>query len=186
MAEAAIELALTVHDYMGMPQGPPYFELIEGDLYMSPSPSWHHQQISVNIEEIIQAYLRNNPIGRLLHAPLDVCLSEINVYQPDVLFFTNARKSILGKRCIEGAPDFVVEILSESTAHLDKGQKRKIYARTGVKELWLIDPDLKEIAVFELKKNAETPTATYSGDDTFGSPMFPELKFSCSEVFRNI
>jgi Uma2 family endonuclease len=186
MAVAAESLAITVHDYMGMPQGPPYYQLIEGDLYMSPSPNWHHQKISRNIERAIDRYLEENPLGELFHAPLDVCLTEINVYQPDVLFFSEARKAILGERCIEGAPDFVVEILSESTAHLDKGQKRKIYARTGVKELWFVDPGLKEIAVFDLKKSAETPKATYSGKDKFGSPVFPGLKFSCAEIFRGI
>jgi Uma2 family endonuclease len=182
----AESLAITVHDYMAMPEGPPYHQLIEGDLYMSPSPNWRHQQISGNIEWFIQGYLREHDVGRLFHAPLDVILNETNVYQPDVLFFRHSRKSIVGKRCIEGAPDFVVEILSESTLHLDKDLKRKVYAKAGVKELWVVDPIAREIIVFHFSESVDEPAAVYSGDDNFQSPLFPGLTFAVSEVFRGI
>jgi Uma2 family endonuclease len=176
-------LATTVHDYMRMPQGPPYYQLIDGELHMSPSPSWRHQDIAGNIYATIKGFLRKNDIGRVFIAPLDVCLTEINVFQPDVLYFSHERGKILGERCVEGAPDLVIEILSESTAHLDKGHKRKVYARTGVKELWFVDPDLREIETFQLKTSGDTPVATYSGKDKFRSPLLPGLKFSCSEIF---
>jgi Uma2 family endonuclease len=184
--ERAEALAITVHDYMGMPEGPPYYQLIDGDLYMSPSPNWRHQGIIGNIYKKISVYLEKNDIGQVFMAPLDVVLSETNVYQPDVLFFSNNRKKILGERCIEGAPDFVVEILSGSTAHLDRGHKRKIYARTGVKELWFVDPNLKEIEVFDLKRSPDTPSATFSSTDKFTSALFPGLKFAGTEIFRGV
>lgn len=184
MAQPA-SLAITVHDYMGMPEGPPYYQLIEGELYMSPSPNWRHQKVAQNIARMIENYLDTHARGRLFIAPLDVILTEINVYQPDVLFFTNERDSILGERCVEGAPDFVVEILSESTAHLDK-IKRKIYARTGVTEFWLVEPELKEIAVYNLRKDPDSPKATYRGKDSFVSPLFPGLKFLCAQIFRGL
>lgn len=177
-------LAITVHDYMGMPEGPPYYQLIDGELYMSPSPNWRHQEIAGKIYTRISNFLEKHDLGRVFIAPLDVCLTEINVYQPDVLFFTHKRKGILGERCIEGAPDFVVEVLSDSTAHLDKGHKRKIYARTGVRELWFVDPETNEIAVYDLKKSVDAATATYGGNDKFSSALFPGLKFSCAEIFR--
>src|ERR1051325_8599738 len=109
MAQAET-VALTVHDYMAMPEGPPYYQLIEGELIMSPSPNWRHQKISRNIERAIDRYLEEHDIGELFHAPMDVIINETNVYQPDVLFFRYKSKAKLGKRCIEGAPDFVVEI----------------------------------------------------------------------------
>ena len=95
-------------------------------------------------------------------APLDVFLSDINVYQPDVVFISNQRRSILTEHGLEGAPDLAVEVLSPGTARFDKGSKRKVYARTGVKELWLVDPDAKLIHVYQLVKDAETPAATYA------------------------
>jgi Uma2 family endonuclease len=184
MAQAA-SLAITVHDYMGMPEGPPHYQLIEGDLYMSPSPNWRHQEIALNIAHIIKKYWERHPCGKVFISPLDVILTEINVYQPDVLYFTNERDSILGERCVEGAPDFVVEILSESTARLDT-IKRKIFARTGVTEFWSVQPELKEIAVYDLRKDPDSPKATCRGKDKFGSPLFPGLKFSCAEIFKGV
>jgi Uma2 family endonuclease len=184
--ELAESLAITVHDYMGMPEGPPYYQLIDGELYMSPSPNWRHQDIGGNLYKKISIYLEKHDIGRVFIAPLDVCLTEINVFQPDVFFISNQRKKILGERHVEGAPDFIVEILSKTTAHLDRGHKRKIYARTGVKELWFVDLDLKQIEVYDLKKSADTPMATYSGQEKVTSPIFPGLKFSLSEIFRGV
>jgi Uma2 family endonuclease len=185
MAQAQ-QLAYTARDYMAMPEGPPYYQLIEAELYISPSPHWRHQKISRNIERLIERNLQDHDIGELFHAPMDVIINETNVYQPDVLFFRYKSKAVLGKRCIEGAPDFVVEILSESTAHLDTDRKLKIYAGAGVKELWLVDPETKRIILYEFGKSTEKPIATYSVADTFGSQTFPGSKFSCAEIFRGI
>jgi Uma2 family endonuclease len=183
----AESVAITVHDYMAMPEGPPYYQLIEGELYMSPSPHWRHQKISSNVERPIDRYLEKNDIGQLFHAPLDVIINETNVYQPDVLFFRHRNsKASLGRRCVEGAPDFVVEIFSESTLHLDKGIKLQIYAKAGVKELWFIDPTQKQVIVFDLQKSTEEPIGIYGDNDEFASAIFPGLKFSCAEIFRGI
>lgn len=185
MAQAE-SLAITAHEYMTMPDGPPYYQLIEGELLMSPSPNWRHQDIAGRIYAKILNYLEDQNIGYVFISPLDVILTELNVVQPDVLFVSSERKSIVGERCIEGAPDFVVEILSDSTAHLDKGQKRKIYARTGVKELWIVNSELKEIAVYDLKKSVGTPQATYGANERLKSKIFPGLEFSCAAIFKAI
>lgn len=185
MAQAPT-VALTVHDYMAMPEGPPYSQLVEGELIMSPSPHWRHQKISRRIQGVIDRYLLDHDIGELFNAPMDVILNERNVYQPDVLFFRYKGKAKLGQRCIEGAPDFVVEILSDSTAHLDTGRKLGIYAASGVNELWTIDPEAKEVAVYDLSKSADQPQTTHAGKATFMSQTFPGLTFSCAEIFRGV
>jgi Uma2 family endonuclease len=184
MAQAE-SLAITVHDYMSMPPGPPYHQLIEGDLHMSPSPHWRHQDVALNIATLIKNHLREHDTGRVYISPMDLALNDTNVYQPDVFFFRHHSNAKRGDRCIEGAPDFVVEILSDSTAHLDQ-LKRKIYARFGVKELWFIDTELKQITVLDLPKSAEKPAATYSARDQFTSKTFPGLSFSGAEIFRGI
>lgn len=177
---------VTAHDYLAMPDGPPYYQLIEGRLEMSPSPNWRHQDISGRIYAKMLAYVDEHENGRVFHAPLDVCLTEVNVFQPDVLFFSNARSPILGDRCIEGSPELVVEILSESTERDDKGPKRKVYAQTGVEELWLVDPKSKSVIVYDLSSSATAPRATHRGKEAFMSRFFPGLKFSCAEIFRGI
>ena len=174
---------LTVHDYRELPDGPPYYQLIEGELYMSPSPNWYHQEILANILRILFRYLDKKPIGKIYFAPLDTFLTDLNVYQPDIGFISNKRKIIV-KEGVDGAPDFVVEILSPRTAKYDRGAKRDIYARTGVEELWIVDPELKTVQVFRFAESADAPVATYSIKQKFTSPVFPGLTVSCADVFR--
>src|ERR1039457_1279813 len=132
-------LPITRHDYEEMPAGPPYYQVIEGDLVMSPSPNIYHQAIVSRRCTLLLQFLEKRPLGEAFVAPLDVFLSEINVYQADVVFVSNQRRSILTEHGLEGAPDLAVEVLSPSTARFDKRSKRKVYARTGVRELWLVD-----------------------------------------------
>src|SRR5215212_8445354 len=131
---------LTVEDYRLLPDGGPRYQLIEGDLYMAPAPNRFHQDISANIFELVRAYVVRHRNGKVYYAPFDVYLDEINVHQPDILFVCNKNR-ILTDAGAEGAPDFVVEILSPKTAHLDTKSKRQVYARSGVKEFWIVDPD---------------------------------------------
>jgi Uma2 family endonuclease len=175
---------LTIDDYRLMPETGPRYQLIEGDLFMAPAPNRYHQDISGNIQFMLAKYLEKHPIGKLYNAPFDVYLDEINAHQPDLVFIAKRNFSILTDAGVEGAPDFIVEILSPKTAHLDKKPKRRVYARAGVKELWIVDPDTKLIHVYYLQKNAERPSATHSEKDTFASPHFPGLKISVAKVFK--
>jgi Uma2 family endonuclease len=178
-------LPITRHDYEEMPAGPPYYQVIEGDLVMSPSPNIYHQAIAGRIYALLLQFLDKKPLGEVFVAPLDVFLSEINVYQPDVIFISNQRRSILTEHGLEGAPDLAVEVLSPSTARFDKGSKRKIYARTGVKELWLVDAEARLIHVYQLAKDAETPAATYGEKAVFTSPLLPGLRLKAASIFKS-
>jgi Uma2 family endonuclease len=174
------------HDYQEMPEGPPYFQVIEGDLVMSPSPNTTHQTIIGRIYLAIANFLEKNPLGEVFVSPLDVFLGDTNVYQPDVLFVSNRRRSIIAEKGIEGAPDLVVEALSPATAHFDRGSKRKVYARYGVREFWLVDPDTRTIQVYLLEKNAEKLAATYGEKAVFESALLPGLKFKAAGIFKSL
>lgn len=78
----------------------------------------------------------------------------------------------------------MVEILSPSNAYLDKKAKLRVYAREGVKELWIVDPEARLLHDYGLPKNADNPSATYETNDTFTSEQFPGLRISCAEIFR--
>ncbi|SRR6266542_4650900 len=150
---------------------------------MSPSPDLFHQDILLSLARIIGNYLETNPLGKVAIAPSDVCLTDLNVYQPDFYFVSNARKSILTEQGAEGAPDLVVEILSPKTARFDKGIKREIYARTGVRELWIIDPVLRQIQVCRLSESVDVPAATLGEEREIESPLLPGLKIPLRKVF---
>ena len=174
---------LTIEDYRLLPEAGPRYQLVEGDLFMSPAPNRYHQDVLRNLFFIICSYLERHRLGIVYCAPFDVFLDEINAHQPDLVFVAK-KNDILTAAGAEGAPDFVVEILSPRTAFLDKGGKRKVNARSGVKEYWIIDPETKLIHVYFLQKDANKPAFTHSEKDTFTSPQFPGLKFKCRDIFK--
>jgi len=138
----------TYEDYEKLPEGAPY-QLIGGELIMTPSPIPYHQIVKHNIEFELSTFVRAKKLGMVLDAPLDVCLSETETYQPDIIFISNERMNIIGEKKIEAAPDLVIEILSESTAYYDLRHKKRVYEKSGVKEYWIVDPMEKSIEVYE-------------------------------------
>lgn len=174
---------LNVRDYRQLPEGPPYYQLIEGDLYMAPSPDRFHQDILGNLYLIIRNYLQEHRLGSVHLAPSDVQLTNLNVFQPDLYYVSKARRSVLTKQGAQGSPDLVVEILSPKTAKLDKGVKREVYARTGIVEMWIVDPSAKQIAVYRFAVQIDAPVATYGVGQKLESPLFPGLKVEVAKAF---
>ena len=107
---------MTAAEFDLLPPGPPYPELINNHLKMSPSPEYKHQDISISLASRMYLYVEDHNLGRILEAPMDVHFDESDVFQPDIIFISKARMHELladGKRII-GAPDLVVEILSSN------------------------------------------------------------------------
>jgi Uma2 family endonuclease len=180
----ATNVLLTADDYRLLPETGPRYQLIEGELFMSPAPNRYHQDISRNIEFILLKFLEQNPIGKIYHAPFDVFLSEHNVFQPDIVYVAKDRHFILTDAGAEGAPNLVVEILSGRTAHLDRNPKRKIFTATGVEELWIVDPENKTIEVYFLQRDAERPAAVCGAAGVLTSPCFPGLTITATDIFK--
>jgi Uma2 family endonuclease len=173
---------MTIYDYQLLPEGSRY-QLVDGELHMSPAPRSYHQIISRNLGFILLKYLEQNPIGEVIFAPFDVYLSDVDVYQPDISFFSQEQKNYLSERGGERAPRLVVEILSPGNARLDLGPKREVYARTGVREYWIVDPDNEEVAVYRLQEDAERPERTYDKGATVETALLPGLKVALAEIF---
>ena len=185
MQTATIEAELlTVADYRATPDGQ-RFQLIEGQLYhTAPAPNLFHQDIAGKIYRLLSDHVEKQRLGRVFIAPCDVYLSEHNVVQPDVLFVAAARVEILRDDGIHGAPDLVVEIVSPSTAQLDKTAKRRVYARTGVKEMWLVDPILRQIHLYDFACDPAKAVRILDDDETFVSALLPDLTLAAAEVFQ--
>jgi len=176
---------LTARDYRQLPEGPPYYQLLEGDLYMAPSPDRFHQDILGNLHFILRSHLEKCPLGSIHLAPSDVQLTDLNICQPDLYYVSRMRRAILTAQGARGAPDLIVEILSPKTAKLDRGVKREIYARSGVEEMWLVDPARKKISVYRFAEGIDTPAGTYGIKQKFQSPLLPGLKIDLSRVFES-
>ncbi len=140
----------TVKDYIELPEGPPYYQLIEGELVMSPAPSYSHQRTVGRVFLKLSRLLEEKGLGEVLISPIDVYLDEKNFFQPDIVVLLKEGKAKVEEKGIFGPPDVVVEILSPSTAYYIV--KKEVYERVGVKEYWLLDPNRK---TFEIYKNTE-------------------------------
>ena len=175
---------LTVAEYRNLPETGPRYQLIEGYLYMAPAPNRFHQDVSRNLMITLANYLSIHPIGVLYDAPFDVYLTDIDVFQPDLLIVLNENRGILTEAGAEGAPDFVVEVLSPKTRQLDLVNKKRVYARMGVKELWIIDPDQKELALYRFDQDPIEPMAKLGGQEEVSSPLLPGLAIRLPDIFR--
>ena len=176
------DIKFTYRDYLQLPDDKRY-ELVEGDLLLVPAPNLRHQRILRELEVAICIYLRSHPLGELFFSPCDVVLSEINVVQPDLIFVSTERMTILTEANIQGSPDLVVEILSPSTQQRDRGIKQNLYARYGVREYWIINPENKTVEVLSWTETGYRIEAVLQEGGTLNSGLFPDLNIKLSEIF---
>lgn len=177
-------IKFTYEDYCLMPEDRRY-ELIGGEFFMVPSPSVIHQRVAANVEAILREFVREKECGEVLYAPLDVVLSSQDVVQPDIMFISKERSYIVTDANIQGAPDLVVEILSPSTAEKDRTMKKKLYARHGVRELWLVNAGAQVVEIYSLEEGEEKPPRLYARSDRrpLVSPLLKGLSVNLDEVF---
>ena len=174
---------MTAQEYYAMPVGPPYSQLIEGELFMSPSPKFFHQEIIGNLYYSLRSFLRRKPLGKIVLSPSDVELDEHNVYQPDLYYVRRDRCHLIDEQGMKGAPDFVVEVISRSTAKLDRERKLPNFARAGVHEFWAIVPTTNEVEVWKLADSVEEPAFRLSVGDTLSTDILPDWEMPVAEIF---
>jgi len=148
------------------------YEIIEGALEVAPSPRTIHQLVSVRL---VAALARFTAVagGHVFHAPFDVHLAEDTVVQPDLLYLAPEHLDRIRDDGVHGPPDLVVEILSPTSRRWDLREKRAAYARHGVREYWLVDPDARTIAVLQ-NVGGRFAGTTYAAGDTARSPAVLE------------
>ncbi|EOS79309.1 hypothetical protein C817_02869 [Dorea sp. 5-2] len=175
----------TLEDYYALPDER-RVELIDGVLYDMSAPTPVHQLIGSEIRERLSAYIKGKG-GRCipLVSPIDVQLDrdDKTVLQPDVLVVCDRSKII--RRCIYGAPDFIVEILSPATRKKDLTVKLGKYIQAGVSEYWIVDPDKKKVAVYDFA-HGELP-AVYGFDSRVPVGIFcGECEIDFAEIYGYI
>lgn len=139
-------------------------EVINGSIYMSPAPTPKHQRIVGKLYRLLTDYVEKENIGEALIAPCDVFLDEAaNAVQPDLIILLKENASLVGDDAIHGAPDILLEVLSEGNRDHDLIRKKELYQRFGIKEYWVINPDTKETFGFILNQGRYTNTATMIG-----------------------
>jgi Uma2 family endonuclease len=181
--------AWTYRDLVALPEDQLRHELIDGEHFVTPSPNTGHQEILKRLFRALDAHVERHHIGEVLFAPFDVKLSLFTVLVPDLVYFTTERFArVVNEKHATGAPDLVVEILSPGTRRRDKGRKRAVYDREGVREYWIVDPEVRSITVLRRPRSnaglTDLTVLTLAEDDILASPLFSGLKIPLREVFR--
>ena len=169
-------------DYLQLPEDKRY-EILDGDLCVVPAPNIRHQTVSLNLAAALLQHVRANRLGHVLEAPCDVVLSDEDVLQPDILFVREERCGIIREANLQGAPDLVVEILSAGTRAKDLGIKKKTYARFGVQEYWVVDPESETVEVLLWNESGYASAGICGKAGRLSSPLFPDLNLPLREIF---
>lgn len=176
------DLKYTADDHRALPAAGPRFRLVDGELLrMTPAPPYRHQALVWELGTRLRVHARAGGLGIVVGAPIDVFLGDLDVFQPDLLFLSRDHLDRVAEDGVHGAPDLAVEVLSPSTRHLDLGAKRKTYARDGVVEHWVVDPEALAITVYDL--GAVLAHRTLTGDALLASPLLPGFELQVSSLF---
>ncbi len=177
-----VDTRLTYEDYCLLPNDGKRYEIIDGELIVSPSPARAHQKIVTALVYYLVDFVRKRRLGEVYVAPFDVVFSQFDVVEPDVLYISNSRSSILTRANVQGAPDLVVEVLSESTEKVDRTTKLKLYARFGVSEYWIIDPVACTANIFRSQRESLELAQRLSPTDSLTSPLLPSFSVSLQQL----
>lgn len=159
------------------------YEVIDGELYVTPAPNRKHQHASFELGYRIRSYLETHPLGTIYSAPIAVVLAETTGAQPDLVFVSHERAGILTDRGIEGVPDLVVEVLSPSTRGRDRGLKLRQYQAAGVPHYWIADPDAKIVEERVLGPDGYGEPAVFGDGDIFQPTLFPSLEIAVARLW---
>jgi Uma2 family endonuclease len=173
----------TYDDYLKTPMGGKY-QLIDGEIIEMTSPTPSHQDTVLTLGMLLKKFANENKLGKVFIAPLDIYLGENETYQPDVFFISKERESIIGEKKIEGAPDLVIEVLSESTAYYDLKKKKAVYEKSGVSEYWIVDPEEKNIEIYENSTSGFQKIALVESSKTYTSKKLTGFILKSEEVFN--
>lgn len=174
----------TYADLANTPDDGRRYEIIDGELIVSPSPVLDHQRVVGRLYLWLGSFVVARQLGEVFVGPTDVFFSESNVVVPDVLFVAGDRSDILHRRYVAGAPDLVIEALSPKTRRIDLGRKKALYAATGVAEYWIADPSARTVDVWTLVDGAYEPVAP--ADDRVRSLVMPGFEISLTELFTRM
>jgi Uma2 family endonuclease len=180
-SEMAAGGALTYEDLASFPDDGLRRELLDGELIVTPAPRLRHQDVVLRLGMAFGNHLSAHGGGRVFIAPADVVLSDRDVLEPDVLFIADSQVSILTEANVRGAPSLVIEVLSDP--RVDRVRKRDAYARFGVPEYWIADPDADRVEVYGLAGGRYAKPEIFEPGDRLTYAGLPGLTIDVAELF---
>jgi Uma2 family endonuclease len=176
-------IVLTYRDYEALPADGRRYELHDGELFVTAAPGLPHQRLVGDLFVSLREHVQARGLGEVFVSPVDCILSDTTIVQPDIVYLEPARSSLAGARGIEGAPTLAVEIVSPSTARIDRGTKLQLYARHRVPYYWIIDPVTRSIEAYILSGGEVRLAGRLAGDDRGSLPPFLELAIAVAALW---
>ena len=175
---------LTYEDYIRLtPTESGGYELHNGKINVMPTPIPLHQEISFELSLLLGFFIKKNKLGKLYTAPMDVKFSTYDTFQPDLLFISEKNLHIIGEKKIEGAPDLVIEILSDGNTAKEMNYKKYVYESSGVREYWIINPTKQTLRQYENKENELFMINEFAINDILQSIVIQDFTFKISDIF---
>ncbi len=188
MPTTSYDARLTYQDFLRFPDDGLRHEIIDGTHYVTPSPNQRHQELVARLHLSLGVFLEDRlDRGRLFLSPFDVVFSFHDVVEPDLVFVAPDQLDILTAQNIQGTPALVIEVLSPSTRTRDREVKGRLYARAGVREYWLVDPDLNAVTVHRRAADGVFPVVahvTAERHDTLETPLVLGWSVTLTRLFR--
>jgi Uma2 family endonuclease len=175
-------LPMTYDEYCLLPDDGKRYQVIEGELIGSPSPNFRHQDTVWRLGKLLREFAEANKLGVVVGAPMDVILEPNTIVQPDLLFIHSDHLEIIGD-VIEGAPDLCIEVLSPGTGLHDRYAKKAVYARCGVPEYWIVDPEREKVSVFERDGDTYVVRVEATGDPVVTSGVLTGFQIAARSAF---
>ncbi|MBI4638387.1 MAG: Uma2 family endonuclease [Candidatus Rokubacteria bacterium] len=166
---------LTYRDYEALPADGRRYELHEGELSVTPAPGTQHQRVVGRLYRLLCQHAEAHRLGEVFVSPVDCILSDTTVVQPDIVYVESARSPLVSARGIEGPPTLVVEVLSPSTAQLDRGTKLQLYARYRVPYYWIVELEGQCIEAYALAEGTFKLAGRLDRGESGSLPPFPDL-----------
>jgi Uma2 family endonuclease len=174
----------TEADYMQLGEEVRY-EIIEGELFISPAPETNHQRVSRELEFSMYVFLKANKSGEIYDAPFDVYLDKNNIVQPDLVVIGIEKANLIDRKGLIGAPDVVVEIISPSTKPNNHYTKKELYQKFGVPEYWIADPADKTVEVLVLSTEGKYELFDFAAENgTVSSHFLQGYVVDIAEIFN--
>jgi Uma2 family endonuclease len=169
-------------DYFALPDSNRIIELSEGELIVSPPPSTAHQRAVRKLSFALDAFIQAGGHGEVFFAPFAVRLREGKIREPDVLFISAAHADRVTAQMVDGAPDWVAEVISPGSRVIDEVEKLADYAAAGVPEYWLVDLEARTIRVYALADAKYTLAGTYGAGETARSETLGGFEIPVDDV----
>src|SRR3954471_17636108 len=173
----------TIADLDSMPDDGQRYELLQGELIVSPAPGKVHQRIIGRLHVWLVGAATRAGSGEVVIAPADVRLSQFNLVQPDLLYLRESQSDLYGEKFIAGAPACVIKIVSPASGVYDRVRKASLYMESGVEEYWVVEPTKRHILIHRAGHEMPNPMIVASGSIT--SSVLPELSLDIDDLFAS-